>query len=237
LSIQPDCWDQDTTDHLPGRGEAAEGQQVPAGTTAAHCVTLQDLAHKKQTFALLVLREPPPVLVQKHGRLAIADALRLEDRHGGLLTAVDVDQSAHDHFADITWQTLRDVVSEAEAAFDAGDRSVNGTVARLAAEVLNAVERHSARGHEVPLPSRRCRTRWARPGDHDPVQGQVSRSRAGGTHGFAGISCRTAHPSPPRDPHRQRVNTPKMPGEPKRVQPSRNRDLTRGNAGPELGEG
>lgn len=46
---------------------------------------------------------------------------------------------------------------------------------------------------------------------------------------FAGISCRTAHPTPPHDAHRYPANTPKMPGEPKRVQPSRNTDLTRGN--------
>ena len=42
--------------------------------------------------------------------------------------------------------------------------------------------------------------------------------------GFAGISCRTAHPCPPHDAHRRPVNIPKMPGEPKRVQPSRARD-------------
>jgi len=43
------------------------------------------------------------------------------------------------------------------------------------------------------------------------------------------ILSHSAPPSP-YDAHRHPVNTPKMPGEPKRVQPSRNTDLTRGNA-------
>ena len=41
-----------------------------------------------------------------------------------------------------------------------------------------------------------------RDGDDDPVQGQVRPMP-----GFAGISCRTAHPAPPRDAHRHPVNT------------------------------
>ena len=50
-----------------------------------------------------------------------------------------------------------------------------------------------------------------------PLSGRVHLLR----HEFAGISCRTAHPCPPRDAHRHAVNIPKMPGEPLRVQPSR----------------
>ena len=71
------------------------------------------------------------------------------------------------------------------------------------------VQGQGAQGQEVPLPSGRDRGRWPRAGHHDPVQGEVATEAIRGHRraGFAGISCRTAHPAPPRDAHRQPVNT------------------------------
>lgn len=116
---------------------------------AREFVAVVQEARGRSPLLLLLLGEVPPVPVDRHGRLEIEQAIALHldavlDRVG----ASDLDRDAllervPDTCAWITWHELAKTVADSEATFSSDNRSVAGTVKRLADSVAHAIERHS----------------------------------------------------------------------------------------------
>ena len=194
---------------------------------------------------------------QRH-RLQVHGDRPQRHRHVATLGAVRDGQAHHLHPGQGDWFRRRGQEAEGEDHLEGGSgrHLLPGADLQTRRQEVQGLEDHqqtgvqseSPQGQEVPRPSGRDRSRRTRTGHHHPVQRQVDLHRAGAVgeahsrsplsgrvhllrHQFAGISCRTAHPCPPRDAHRHAVNIPKMPGEPLRVQPSRKARSERGDVG------
>lgn len=97
---------------------------------------------------LLVLPSPPPVNVDRHGRLALHDAVtkflpRVLERLPGRFPSVGELYSRIDStLAYTTWQKIEEQVGLAAAEFSSGDQSVKRCIGRLAAAVVNGIQWH-----------------------------------------------------------------------------------------------
>ena len=103
----------------------------------------------KVPLLFLVLPEPPPVPVAYHGRLDIADAIRLRldevyrEAEGHPRTMTELDSSISETVAWTTWREITAIVSKQAGAFTAESVSVVQCVRRLAGAITSAVTRAS----------------------------------------------------------------------------------------------
>ncbi len=100
--------------------------------------TIADLSKSQSAFCLLVLRENPPVKVKAHGELTLAEAVQLGDGKAGAPDPLRVDEQ----FAVITWEEIASIVADQVRPFANTDASIELSIARLAAQVVQSVTRH-----------------------------------------------------------------------------------------------
>ena len=102
----------------------------------------------RQPLLLLILSKPPPVLVEGHGRLAIAEAIRLclddvyKKSERPRLTIEDFIAGIEECYAWITWAEMANIVREQAKAFEKNTSSIERCVTRLSDSFLDAVKRH-----------------------------------------------------------------------------------------------
>jgi hypothetical protein len=83
------------------------------------------------------------------GRLSPADVIRetlpmvYERAEPHPMTLDDLLESVDDYLLWTTWSAIAEVVARAQKDFDAGDRSMNASIQRLARYVNRSVQRHS----------------------------------------------------------------------------------------------
>jgi hypothetical protein len=114
---------------------------------AREFVTVLREAGDRVPLLLLILGDPPPVAVQRRGRIEIADAIArsldtvldcaIEDEFP------DLDRLIRDHVAWITWTEIEDVVIHQAADFVDAPRGTSGTIARLCESIISAISWHS----------------------------------------------------------------------------------------------
>jgi hypothetical protein len=105
-------------------------------------------AGDRAPLLLLVLPNPPPILVRGRGRCSIREAIEAELEHVAAQARVDASRIADlrsridSTVAWLTWPTVQQIVNERAAAFATGSESVDGCIKRLAALVDGAVRWH-----------------------------------------------------------------------------------------------
>jgi hypothetical protein len=105
-------------------------------------------ASGRQPLLLLLLPAPPPVPVSGHGRLEIADAIArwLEPvtRKAGFEVGSPPLPRIDEVVAYTTWTQVKGAVASGLREFANADRSVAGSVERLARCLISAIERHGS---------------------------------------------------------------------------------------------
>lgn len=113
-------------------------------------VTIQE-AQGRRPLLLLILAEDPPVLVRRHGRHSIENAVleglpsALERIGAPPAHGAEIASQVDSVIAYITWDGLRDVISRAHSDYQKDDPSLVGTVSRLCNAITTGVDWHSRR--------------------------------------------------------------------------------------------
>lgn len=149
LIVQPDCLIRSAGSYTLVEVKGLRANSFGERQLAKEYVTVLAEARGRSALVLLVLRKPPPISVQKQGRLPLEEAVALK--------LAEVIAGAPDHsfdhrsmieripevFAWITWAELADVVDRAAADFVTSDPSIAGTVRRLAGSIATSTRVHS----------------------------------------------------------------------------------------------
>jgi hypothetical protein len=128
------------------------GAFMPEQLAREFLAVLQE-AGPRRGLLLLVLPSPPPVNVDRHGRLALHDAVakflpQVLERAPGRFSAICELYSRIDStLAYTTWQRIEEQVGIAVAQFSSNDQSVKRCVGRLGAAVINAIQWHGRQAH------------------------------------------------------------------------------------------
>lgn len=115
------------------------------------------MAGDRRGLLLLILPEPPPVCIRGHGRLALHEAVArwlpqvLQRAEGEFPPIHELYSMIDSMIAFTTWQRISEEVDGALRASSIADRSVQGSINRLAKAVLDALRRHGLSGlHATP---------------------------------------------------------------------------------------
>jgi hypothetical protein len=115
---------------------------------ARELLALHQHSGGRRALLLLVLGAPPPVMVDQLGRVSLESAVAqtidavLEETGVDDVVASDVVDSLDETVAWITWAEISQLVSEQAKDLDDLAAGLDGTVRRLAADVVRAVDWH-----------------------------------------------------------------------------------------------
>ncbi|MGI8702227.1 MAG: hypothetical protein ACR2JU_13670 [Nocardioidaceae bacterium] len=149
LIVQPDCLIRSAGSYTLVEVKGLRANSFGERQLAKEYATALAEARGRSALILLVLREPPPISVQKQGRLPLEEAVALK--------LAEVIAGAPDHsfdhrgmieripevFAWITWAELAHIVDGAAADFVTSDPSIAGMVRRLARSIAVSTQVHS----------------------------------------------------------------------------------------------
>lgn len=149
LDVQPDALLE--TPEIFGVIEAKRARTSsafqPKQLAREFVIALRD-SHSRTPLLFLLLGDPPPVSVKRHGRMSIRDAISLH-LETVLRTAESFDlaaQEALDMIDEVvcwtTWRTIAATVEEVQRGYSSGNQSADAAVTRLANTVCRAVEWH-----------------------------------------------------------------------------------------------
>ena len=109
----------------------------------------QNYPHQRIPLMFLILGSEPPVAIDGHGRLDIADGIKLylesvlkraEDHD---FTAEELLEKMPEAVAWITWQEIRDVVNKQVDKLELEEESIASCIQRLARSVTRVIEWHN----------------------------------------------------------------------------------------------
>lgn len=148
LAVQPDGIINSPSAFCVLEAKRIKRNQFAADQLAREYFLVTRDCESKKPLLLLILSRPPPVLVAGHGRLSIADAIRLHlaevyekaDRHTSTLEKLNSEIVGS--IAWITWGEMAQIVMEQAKAFESQSGSLEKCVVRLSNSFLRAVERH-----------------------------------------------------------------------------------------------
>lgn len=137
-TVQPDATISSTNAFCLVEAKRLKPSSFQPQQLARLATTIADLDKSQSAFCLLVLRKDPPVKVQGHGDLTLAQAVQLGDRNAGAPDPLRVDEQ----FAVITWEEIASIVTGQVKRLANADASVESSIGRLAAGVSQSVARH-----------------------------------------------------------------------------------------------
>lgn len=149
LVVQPDALIRSANAYTLVELKGLRANMFGQRQLAKEYVTAVRAAGSGSPLVLLVMRHDPPLRVQNHGRLSLAEAvtLQLDEVLAGAvdhnLDHAEMVARIPEVFAWITWAEVGDVVHRQAHAFVSDNPSVAGTVRRLANSVAAAIEAHT----------------------------------------------------------------------------------------------
>ena len=141
VEVQPDAILQSPSVHCVVEAKRIRSSSFQANQLAREYALVEQEAGAKQPLLMLLLGEPPPVLVQRRGRMEIEDAIRV-----GLAALIEQPEDYDKRQLSVAWLTWAEIGSILEgqrASFKAASRSVQGTVERIVGSAIGAIEWHS----------------------------------------------------------------------------------------------
>lgn len=154
VEVQPDAIITTGEIYCLVEAKRIRSSQFQSRQLAREFVMAHRLAAGRRPMLLLIISNPPPVKVQKRGKISIREAIIAAlpevfdlgtdlDRWVGL-----IDETIFW----ITWDELASLIRTAAGPFDSGSQSVNASIKRLADSVLQSIQWH---GKEEPFTDKR----------------------------------------------------------------------------------
>ena len=148
VSVQPDGLIESTSVFCVLEAKRIKRSQFQADQLSKEYLIVKRECKDRTPLLLLILPKPPPVLVEGHGRLGIAAAIRLcldevyNNSDKQRLTMEELIAGIDDCYAWITWDEMAQVVSEQAKTFEGKSGSLERSIVRLSNSFLDAVKRH-----------------------------------------------------------------------------------------------